>query len=97
MVYSETIKLKMKSQNFSNITNQVDEIVRKSEIEDGICTIFSKGSTSAVLINEDEPMLLQDLKNSLGKVASEREIYQHAENAFSHIRSAFVGIVKQFQ
>jgi secondary thiamine-phosphate synthase enzyme len=91
MVYSETIKLKMKSQSFSNITNQVEEIVRKSEVEDGICTVFSKGSTSAVLINEDEPMLLQDLKNSLEKIASEREIYQHTENAYSHIRSAFVG------
>jgi secondary thiamine-phosphate synthase enzyme len=36
-------------------------------------------------------MLLQDIKNSLEKVASEREIYEHAENAHSHIRSAFVG------
>jgi len=91
MVYSEIIKLKMRSQSFSNITNQVEEAVRKSEVEDGICTIFSMGSTSAVLINEDEPMLLQDMENSLEKVAPEREIYQHAENAHSHIKSAFMG------
>jgi secondary thiamine-phosphate synthase enzyme len=91
MAHSETIKLKMRSQSFSNITNQVEEIVRKSEVEDGICTVFGIGSTSAVLLNEDEPMLLQDLKNSLEKVAPEREIYQHTENAHSHIKSAFMG------
>ena len=91
MVYSEIIKLKMKSKSFSDITNQVEEIIRSSEIKNGICTVFAVGSTSAVLINEDEPMLLQDLKNSLEKVAPEDEIYHHSENANSHIKSAFMG------
>ena len=91
MTYSETVKLKMKSQSFSNITNQVEDIVRRSGVENGICTVFGIGSTSAVLINEDEPMLLQDLKNSLEKFVPEREIYQHSENAHSHIKSTFIG------
>lgn len=91
MVYSETIKIKMKSQSFSDITNKIEEIVRNSEIQNGICAVFAVGSTSAILINEDEPMLLQDLKNSLEKVAPENEIYHHSENANSHIKSVFIG------
>lgn len=91
MVYSEIIKLKMKSQSFSDVTNKIEEIVRNSEIQNGICTIFAVGSTSAILINEDEPMLIQDIKDSLEKVAPENEIYHHSENANSHIKSVFIG------
>lgn len=91
MVYTETIKIKIKPQSFSNITGEVEEIVRDSEIENGICTIFAVGATSAVLINENEPMLIQDLKDSLEKIAPEEKLYHHSENAFSHIRSIFTG------
>jgi len=91
MVYSETIKVKIKSQSFSDITGKVEDIVRDSEIEDGVCVIISTGSTSAVLINENEPMLIEDLKDSLEKVAPKDEIYHHSENAYSHIRSSIIG------
>jgi len=91
MVYSETIKVKIKSQSFSDITGNVEDIVRDSEIEDGVCTIFSVGATSAVIINENEPTLIKDLINSLEKVAPENGIYHHPENAYSHIRSSIIG------
>jgi secondary thiamine-phosphate synthase enzyme len=91
MIYTETIKLKIESQGISDITGKVEDIVRKSEIESGICTIFAVGATSAVLINENEPMLLEDLKDSLENIASEKKLYHHAENAFSHIRSMILG------
>jgi len=91
MVYSETIKLKIKSQDFVDITDKIEYIVKKSEIQNGICTIFAVGATSAVIINESEPMLLQDLRDSLEKIASEEKIYHHSENAFSHIRSTLIG------
>jgi secondary thiamine-phosphate synthase enzyme len=91
MVYSETITVKIKSQSFSDITGSVEDIVRKSEIVDGVCTIFSVGATSAVIINENEPTLVKDLINSLEKIAPENGIYHHPENAYSHIRSAIIG------
>jgi secondary thiamine-phosphate synthase enzyme len=91
MSYSETIKLKIKSQEFVEITDKVEKIVKNSEIQNGICTIFALGSTSAVFINENEPMIIQDLKDSLEKIASEEKIYHHAENAYSHIRASFIG------
>jgi secondary thiamine-phosphate synthase enzyme len=91
MVYTDTIKIKVKSQGFSDITSKVEDIVKDSEIEDGICTIFAVGATSSIIINEDDPMLLQDLKDSLEKIAPKEKIYHHSENAFSHLRSAFIG------
>jgi secondary thiamine-phosphate synthase enzyme len=91
MSYSETIKLKIKSQEFFEITDKVESIIRNSKIQNGICSIFAIGSTSAVLINENEPMIIQDFKDSLETVASEEKLYHHAENAHSHIRAAFIG------
>jgi len=91
MAYSETIKVKIKSQGFHDITGEVENIVRKTEIDDGICNIFAVGATGAILINENEPMLLEDLKRSLEKVSNSKEFYQHMENAYSHIRSSLIG------
>ena len=91
MIYTETIKLKVKSQGFSNITGKVEDIIRKSKIKNGICVIFAVGATGGIIVNEDEPMLLEDLRNSLEKVSGKDEIYHHASNAYSHIRSGLIG------
>jgi len=91
MAYSETIKVKLKSQGFHDITGEVESIIRKSEIDDGICNIFAVGATGAIIVNENEPMLLEDLRRSLEKVSSSKEFYQHMENAYSHIRSSIIG------
>ena len=91
MIYTETIKLKVKSQGFSNITGKVEDIVRKSKIKNGICVLFAVGATGGIIVNEDEPMLLEDLRNSLEKVSGKDEIYHHAANAYSHIRSSLLG------
>ena len=95
MTYSDTIKIKIKSQEFYDITGKVEDIIRKAEteeeIEDGICNIFVAGSTGSVILNENEPMLLEDLKKTLEKISSSKDLYHHMENAFSHIRSALIG------
>jgi secondary thiamine-phosphate synthase enzyme len=91
MNYSETIKLKIKSQEFFDITDEVETIIKKSEIQNGICNIFAVGSTSSILINENEPMIIQDIKDSLESIAPQEKFYHHAENAFSHIKAAFLG------
>lgn len=91
MIYKESIKLKVKSQKFSNITGKVEDVLRKSKIKNGLCSLFSVGSTSAILINENDPMLLEDFRKSMEKIAPESGIYQHPMNAFSHIRSMILG------
>jgi len=91
MNYTGTIKLKIKSQEISDITDGIEDIVKESGIQNGICNVFVVGSTSAIIINENEPMLVQDLKDSLEKVAPSKEIYHHVENAYSHLRAMYMG------
>jgi len=91
MTYSESIKVKIKPQDFQDITGKVEDVVRDSDVDDGICNIFVVGSTGSVIINENEPMLLEDLRRTLEKISSSKELYQHIENAYSHIRSIFMG------
>jgi secondary thiamine-phosphate synthase enzyme len=91
MAYSETIKIKVKSQEFYDITGKVEGIVRRSEVDDGICNVFIADSTGAVILNENEPMLLEDFRKVLEKVSNSQDLYQHIENAYSHIRSALIG------
>lgn len=91
MIHTETIKVKIGSQKYSDITSKVEDIVKESKIKDGICVIFTIGSTSGVILNEHEPMLLKDIQNSLDVVSKPDKIYNHSENAFSHIRSSIVG------
>ncbi len=91
MAYSDTIKVKVKSQGFYDITGKVEEIVKRSEVDDGICNVFIAGSTGSVILNENEPMLLEDLRKFLEKISNSQDLYQHMENAYSHIRSALMG------
>ena len=91
MVYKESIKLKLKSQEIGDITGNIEEIVRKSEIEDGICSIFVMGATGSLIVNENEPMLIEDFKKTLEKISPSKDLYQHMENAHSHIRSILIG------
>lgn len=94
MLYAKTIKLTIKSQGFEDITSRVDDIIRNSGASSGLCNVFATGSTCAVMINENEPMLLQDINDVLERIAPNEEIYNHSENAHSHIRAALLGSSK---
>ncbi len=85
------IKLRTEPNKFYNITYEVKE---KVCIKDGICIVFCPGSTGAIIINEDDAMLLEDLKKKLSEIAPENEIYQHPDNAHSHIRACLLGSSK---
>jgi len=91
MIYTQTIKLKIGSQKYVDITTKVEDIVNKSKVKDGVCIVFSIGSTSGVILNENEPMLIKDIQNALEVVSDPDRIYNHSENAFSHIRSSITG------
>lgn len=91
MIYTEIIKLKIGSQKYVDITAKVEDVVNKSKVKDGVCIVFSIGSTSGIILNENEPMLIKDIQNALEVVSDPDKIYNHSENAFSHIRSSIAG------
>ncbi len=90
-VHTELIKLATKPKQFYDLTDKVRGIIRNSEFDAGICVVFCPGSTAAIVLNENDPTLLKDLANVLETLASEKKMWHHADNAYSHIRAALLG------
>ena len=77
------------SRNFEiiDITSMINDEI---DIKSGIVNIFSKHSTSAIVVNENESGLLNDLELMLGDLVSDKYSWQHDRidnNAKSHLKS----------
>src|SRR3989344_9680772 len=79
-----------KGVSFTNITENINEILSRCVFKNGLCSIFLASTTSGLIINEDEKMLLGDMKRHYESMAEEGKLYNHASNAFAHIRAASV-------
>ncbi|MDR0911889.1 MAG: secondary thiamine-phosphate synthase enzyme YjbQ [Methanobrevibacter sp.] len=76
-----------------DISQNIQDIVNKTEINDGIVNIFTKHSTSSIIINENEVGLLTDLKDLLLDIVPEKK-YNHDlidNNADSHLKAILLG------
>jgi len=76
-----------------DITHQVQDLVRKSKIESGICCVYVPHTTAGVTINENaDPSVKSDIIKELNKVIPFDDNYSHLEgNAAAHIKSTLVG------
>ncbi len=76
--------------DFTDLTSQVEEIVRKSGVKNGLVHVFAPHATSILILTEHGSGLLNDLKGILEKLIPKRGCYQHPSNANSHLRSVFL-------
>lgn len=70
-----------------DITSKINELI---DIETGLISIFSKHSTSAIVVNENEEGLLGDLEFTLDNLILDKFSYNHDRidnNARSHLKS----------
>ena len=70
-----------------DITPKINEL---TVIEEGIVNIFSKHSTSAIVVNENEKGLLDDFEFMLENLIDDKYSWQHDRidnNATSHLKS----------
>lgn len=77
-----------------DISSQLDGIIKSSGIKEGILTIFTRHSTSGIIINENEPRLLGDIESTLERLIPESEVYGHNaidNNADSHLKAVLLG------
>jgi secondary thiamine-phosphate synthase enzyme len=83
-----------------NITDRINEIVRKSGVRDGMVHLQSLHTTSAVFINEWQDALLHDVKTFFEQVVDGNDYYRHNDpkysdcerrNADSHMRGMLMG------
>ncbi|KKK51848.1 hypothetical protein LCGC14_3110860, partial [marine sediment metagenome] len=71
-----------KGPQFIDITERVEEVTRQSGVSNGFAVIFSKHTTAAIRINENEPALLGDMERMLEQIAPSCAEYKH--NEFAH-------------
>ncbi len=76
-----------------DITEQVQSIVSKSKVKDGICFLFCPHTTAGLTINENaDPSVQRDIMHTLNELVPEGKGYSHTEgNAYSHIKSSLFG------
>jgi len=82
---------------FVNITSQVEKIVQKSGIIDGLCLVNAMHITASVFINDDESGLHHDYEIWLEELAPHEPIeqYEHnktgEDNADAHLKRQVMG------
>ena len=82
---------------FVNITETVEQLVRKSGVQDGICLVNAMHITAAVFINDAEDGLLHDYDVWLEKLAPHEPTshYRHnrtgEDNADAHLKRQIMG------
>jgi secondary thiamine-phosphate synthase enzyme len=79
-----------------DITAEVQQQIEKERIRSGLLTLFVAGSTAALTTIENEPGLIQDLKEFVEKIIPSNRRYHHDDrwgddNGFSHVRAALFG------
>jgi secondary thiamine-phosphate synthase enzyme len=60
-----------------DITDEVKEFIKESGIKDGLVNIQMLHTSTALMVNEYEPLLLEDIKRNLENTASRDLNYRH--------------------
>lgn len=72
------IKIKTKELfEIVDITDKVLDFVKDSKIKDGLVNIQTMHTTAMLILNENEPLLLEDMKKNLESLASKKVNYDH--------------------
>ena len=66
---------------FIDITDWVCECVANAKVSNGFAVVYSKHTTAAVRINENEPLLLEDMAKFLEELSPRDGVYQHNDFA----------------
>ena len=79
-----------------NITQKVQDQVKREKIGRGLVSLFVSGSTASLTTIEYEPGLIKDLKELLERLIPSNKKYHHDErwgddNGFSHLRASLLG------
>ncbi len=82
--------------DIKNITEQIENFARDSNLKEGLIHIFPIGSTASISTIEFEPALVQDMKDKLEEFAPHDQKTRHGEtwgddNGFSHMRATMMG------
>jgi secondary thiamine-phosphate synthase enzyme len=89
---------------FIDITDLIVELIEGCGIQNGIVNVQTRHTTTAIIINENEPLLLEDMRRTLDRLAPRESEYGHndfsirtanmqpdeTENGHSHCKAMFL-------
>ena len=105
MIKNKTIEIKSKEQfDIVDLTDKIASFIKESKIKDGLVNIQSLHTTAVVFVQENEPLLLEDIKKSLERIAPQNISYNHDDfgrrrvnmcddecrNGHSHCKAVFL-------
>lgn len=94
-ILTEILELKTTERiEITDITRNIDAAIAESGLRKGLVNIYSKHSTSALFINENEAGLVEDYVDLIEKLVPTGDNYRHDRidnNADSHLRSFIIG------
>jgi len=82
-----------------DITYEVENAVKESGIRNGLCLVFAPHATAALVANEHERGLMEDILRKIKEEFPENGKWQHNiidDNAHAHLASAFIGADRVF-
>ncbi len=105
-VYNQKIEIKSTSQiEFIDITNKVEEIIGNSGVREGQVLVYSPHTSASIVVNHNEPMLIQDFMRVLYRLVPMRDRYSHdlfeigraktsdgRSNGHSHCKNLLLGV-----
>lgn len=95
-VFQKIILLKtQKMYDFVNITKDVENIVKESNLTNGIIFVNALHSTAALILQENDETIFQDMINMFERILPSKGSYKHSyegnENATAHLKSNLLG------
>ena len=80
-----------KRREMVHITDEVEQVVRRSGVKDGLCFVSPMHITAAVYVNDLESGLIEDIGKWLEELAPARPEYKHhrtgEDNGDAHLKS----------
>lgn len=89
----EELSITTRRQGLHDVTREVAQVVERSGIEEGLCTLFVQHTSASLIIQENaDPSARQDLENWLNRLVAENDpLYTHTQEGPddmpSHIKS----------
>jgi secondary thiamine-phosphate synthase enzyme len=89
-----------------DISGRVRDWVKQTRVHEGLLNLFSLHTTAAVLVNENQDALVEDIREFLRKSVDDQGWYKHnspefsdcdRHNAASHLRSLLLNQSLSFQ
>lgn len=90
--HQQVLTLRSRGKSLQRFTADVEQVVRASGVETGLCTVFLRHTSASLIIQENaDPDVLVDLENFLARLVPEGNHYIHStegpDDMPAHIRT----------